>query len=174
MRPINQPRNPCSASDSICGPQSSCLKSRASNRLLPGVLRAFSGPCRNASPEGLTRLFTPFYFQVQDPCKEAVPWGEAWGAKRSKRKKTTKQVESLTVTATISLREKYVCPAPRDEQLISVSPTPEAERAPAPVKRTDPNCCAPKFQGNHNSVDRCSKMEKTPGQCLQTRGPLAY
>lgn len=96
------------------------------------------------------------------------------GAKRAKRKKTAKQVESLTVTATTSLREKYVCPAPRDEQLISVSPTPEAERAPAPVKRTDPNCCAPKFQGNLNSVDRCSKMEKTPGQCLQTRGPLAY
>ena len=114
VRPINQPRNPCFGSDSICGPQSSCLKSRASNRLLPGVLRAFSGPCPDASQESLTKLFPPFFLQVQDPCKEAVPWRGAWGAKRAKRKKTTKQVESMTVTATISLREKSACPSPRE------------------------------------------------------------
>lgn len=66
----------------------------------------------------------------------------------------------MTVTVTISLWEKYVSPAPRDEQVIGISPTHDAERAPAPVKIIDPNCCAPKFQDNHNSVDRCSKTEK--------------
>lgn len=87
VRPRNRLRNLCSASDSVCGPQSSCLQSRSSSRLLSGVLRAFSGPCHDASPESLTRLITPFYLQAQDPSKEAVPWGGAWGTKRSKKKR---------------------------------------------------------------------------------------
>lgn len=94
VRPRNRLRNLCSASDSVCGPQSSCLQSGSSSRLLSGVLRAFSGPCHDASPESLTRLITPFYLQAQDPSKEAVPWGGAWGTKRSKKKKRKQQNRS--------------------------------------------------------------------------------
>lgn len=47
----------------------------------------------------------------------------------------------MTVTVTVSLQEKYVCPAPRDEQIINTG----AERAPVSLTRIDPNCCTPQF-----------------------------
>lgn len=72
----------------------------------------------------------------------------------------------MTVIVALSLPEKCVCPAPRDEQIISICLKP---RASVPLKRIDLNCRAPKFRGNHNSVDRCCNMENT-GPVLANKG----
>jgi hypothetical protein len=83
-----------------------------------------------------------------------------------KQQPTTTQVQVVTVTAAVSLPGKSVCPAPRNERIIGIH---LKLRASVPLKRIELNCLAPEFQGNHNTVDRCSNMENT-GPVLTNKG----